>query len=123
MDGAIKTNRKYPAYSLAELEAKVAAGYGNAVMIEEIAARKAGVKFEGKVFDLPDLVKGKLDAKVKAADITMYRSAGTGLQDVVVAELAWRRALEKGLAVELPMQLFHKTVAPRAPAPQTAPAR
>lgn len=74
-----------------------------------INARKAGVTFEDKVFDLPDLVKGKLDAKVKAAGITMYRSAGTGLQDVVVAELAWRRAMEKGLAVELPMQLFHKT--------------
>jgi ornithine cyclodeaminase/alanine dehydrogenase len=85
-----------------------------------INARKAGVKFDGKVFDLPDLVKGKLDAKIKAAGITMYRSAGTGLQDVVVAELAWRRATEKGLAVELPMQLFHKTVAARAPAPQPA---
>ncbi|HUK60358.1 MAG TPA: ornithine cyclodeaminase family protein [Stellaceae bacterium] len=82
-----------------------------------INARKAGVKFDGKVFDLPDLVKGKLNAKVKAAGITMYRSAGTGLQDVVVAELAWRRAVEKGLAVELPMQLFHKTGGGRAPAP------
>ncbi len=88
-----------------------------------INARKAGVKFEGKVFDLPDLVKGKLDAKVKAAGIAMYRSAGTGLQDVVVAELAWRRAVEQGLAVELPMQLFRKTVAPRAGAPRAVPAR
>jgi len=87
-----------------------------------INARKAGVKFDGKVFDLPDLVKGKLDAKVRAAGITMYRSAGTGLQDVVVAELAWRRATEQGLAVELPMQLFHKTVTSRARAPQPAPA-
>jgi ornithine cyclodeaminase/alanine dehydrogenase len=86
-----------------------------------INARKAGVKFEGKVFDLPDLVKGKLDSRIKAAAITMYRSAGTGLQDVVVAELAWRRAVEKGLAVELPMQLFHKAAAGRGRAPQAAP--
>ena len=87
-----------------------------------INARKAGVRFEGKVFDLPDLVKGKLDTKVKAAGITMYRSAGTGLQDVVVAELAWRRATEKGLAVELPMQLFRKTSA-AAGGRASAPAR
>src|SRR6185437_5978313 len=84
-------------------------------------AAKAGVKFEGKVFDLPDLVKGKLDAKVKAAGITMYRSAGTGLQDVVTAKLAWRRAVEKGLAVELPMQLFHKTSGASSRAPRPAP--
>jgi len=82
-----------------------------------INARKAGVKFDGKVFDLPELGKGKIDAKVKAAGITMYRSAGTGLQDVVVAELAWRRAVEKGLAVELPMQLFHKGARGGGPRP------
>jgi ornithine cyclodeaminase/alanine dehydrogenase len=87
-----------------------------------IEAAKAGVKFDGKVFDLPDLVKGKLDEKVKAAGITMYRSAGTGLQDVVVAELAWRRATEKGLTVELPMQLFHKGARSRVPAPAAQPA-
>jgi len=88
-----------------------------------IEAKKAGVKFEDKIFDLPDLVKGKLDAKVKSAGITMYRSAGTGLQDVVVAELAWRRAVEKGLAVELPMQLFHKGARARPPAATPEPAR
>jgi ornithine cyclodeaminase/alanine dehydrogenase len=85
-----------------------------------IHAKKAGVNFDGKVFDLPDLVTGKLDDKVKAAGITMYRSAGTGLQDVVVAELAWRRAVERGLAVELPMQLFHKGARARAPEPATS---
>jgi ornithine cyclodeaminase/alanine dehydrogenase len=85
-----------------------------------IHARKAGVNFDGKVFDLPDLVKGKLDDKVKAASITMYRSAGTGLQDVVVAELAWRRAVERGLTVELPMQLFHKGARARTPEPATS---
>jgi ornithine cyclodeaminase/alanine dehydrogenase-like protein (mu-crystallin family) len=88
-------------------------------------AAKAGVKFDGKVFDLPDLVTGKIDAKVKAAGITMWRSAGTGMQDVVTAELAWRRAVERGLAVELPMQLFHKAAAgaARAAAAQPAPAK
>lgn len=35
--------RKYPSYTTAQLEAAVAAGRGTAEMIEEIAARKAGV--------------------------------------------------------------------------------
>ncbi len=54
MDGAIKTNRKYPAYTLAELEAAVAAGRGNQVMLDEIAARKAGTS---KVLTIPQIVK------------------------------------------------------------------
>src|SRR6185312_5456285 len=85
-----------------------------------INAKKAGVSLDGKVFDLPELVIGKLDDKVKAAGITMYRSAGTGLQDVVMAALAWRRAMERGLCVELPMQLFHKGSRMRTPEPATS---
>lgn len=42
MDAASKSTRKYPSYTLAELESFVAAGRGNDVMIAEIAARKAG---------------------------------------------------------------------------------
>lgn len=34
--------RKYPSYTLAQLEAFVAAGQGNPAMVEEIAERKAG---------------------------------------------------------------------------------
>ena len=48
-----------------------------------IEAKKAGVKFEDKIFDLPDLVKGKLDAKVKIrghhhVPLRRYRAAGRG---------------------------------------------
>lgn len=43
MDGAAKTNRKYPSYTLSQLEAAVAEGRGNPVMVEEIANRKSGV--------------------------------------------------------------------------------
>jgi len=42
MDAAIRTSRKYPSYTLAQLEAFVETGAGNDVMIAEIAARKAG---------------------------------------------------------------------------------
>jgi hypothetical protein len=43
MDGANQNStRKYPAYTTAQLEAFVAAGQGNPVMIQEICLRKAG---------------------------------------------------------------------------------
>ncbi|MBM6453092.1 hypothetical protein [Lacticaseibacillus paracasei] len=41
MDAA-RSNRKYPSYTLAQLEAFVAEGKGNPVMVQEIADRKAG---------------------------------------------------------------------------------
>lgn len=44
------------------------------------------MKFDSKVFDVPGPAKGKPDARAKTAGSAMYRSAGTGLQDVVVAE-------------------------------------
>jgi ornithine cyclodeaminase/alanine dehydrogenase len=85
-----------------------------------IAARKEGVKFDDKVFDLADLLHGKLDARLAKGGMAMFKSAGTGLQDVVVATLAWRRAVERGLAVTLPMELSRKGGNRRAPgaAPQ-----
>ncbi len=42
MDSAIKTNRLFPAYTLAELEAFAAQGKANPAMLGEIEARKSG---------------------------------------------------------------------------------
>ncbi len=49
MDGAPKSKRLYPAYTLAELEAIVTKGEGHAAMIGEIAARKSGKSVTFKV--------------------------------------------------------------------------
>jgi alanine dehydrogenase len=38
----------------------------------------------------------------------MFKSVGGGLQDIVVAELIVRKALEAGLATPLPMQFESK---------------
>jgi hypothetical protein len=56
MDAAIKTNRKYPSYTLAELEAAVAAGRGNYLMVAEIKARKNGAS---SAFIVPQIDGGK----------------------------------------------------------------
>jgi hypothetical protein len=53
--------RKYPSYTLADLERFVAEGKGNAVMIQEIADRKSGAS-QTKV--TPQIIGGKAQVKV-----------------------------------------------------------
>jgi hypothetical protein len=55
MDGAIKTKRLFPAYTLAELEAFAAQGNASPAMLGEIEARKSGAS---KPFVVPQLKKG-----------------------------------------------------------------
>ena len=69
-----------------------------------IAAKAAGVAFDHKIASLNDLMLGKLDAQVKSARLPMFKSIGAGLQDIVVAELAFERAVEQGLATALPIE-------------------
>ncbi len=52
---------------------------------------------EGSVGDLVDLVVGRVSGRTSRDEITLYKSVGTGMQDLVVAELAYRRAKEKGI--------------------------
>jgi ornithine cyclodeaminase/alanine dehydrogenase len=66
-----------------------------------LAAKGAGLDFAGKLATLNDLVTRKLDTRVAAARQPMYKSVGAAVQDVAVAEIAYRRAVERGLAAEL----------------------
>jgi hypothetical protein len=61
MDAAPRSNRNYPSYTLADLEGFVAAGRGNDVMVQEIAARKAGISHAVVV---PQIQGGKPAVKV-----------------------------------------------------------
>ena len=72
------------------------------------AAHAAGVRFEEKFVSLNELLTGKLDDRLRAAKQPMFRSVGASLQDLAVAELAYREALRRGLATELPMELSGK---------------
>lgn len=77
MDGAISTGRKYPGYTLAQLEATVAEGRGTDLMVREIAARKAG----SAAFKVPQIKGGtapltareKLESKVEGFDVPMLK--------------------------------------------------
>jgi len=67
-----------------------------------IAAKKAGVAFAEKFVSLNDLMTGKADGRLAASRRPMFRSVGHSLQDLAVAELAWRAAITRGLAAPLP---------------------
>jgi ornithine cyclodeaminase/alanine dehydrogenase len=68
-----------------------------------LAAARAGIAPREKTFSLHQLHAGELDERLAAARRPMFKSVGGGLQDVVVAEVVLRRALDAGLAKPLPM--------------------
>jgi alanine dehydrogenase len=72
------------------------------------AAHAAGIRFAEKFVSLNDLIAGKTDARLGAAKQPMFRSVGASLQDLAVADLAYRAALSRGVATELPMELSVK---------------
>lgn len=75
-----------------------------------IAAAKAGVDLADKCFSLDALMSGELSQRMAAAQYPMFKSVGGGLQDVVVAGMILDRALQAGVATELPISFVTKHV-------------
>jgi alanine dehydrogenase len=73
-----------------------------------IEAERAGIEFRSRTFSLHQLLAGELDERVAGARRPLYKSVGGGLQDVVVAEVLLRAALEAGLATSLPIEFEKK---------------
>jgi ornithine cyclodeaminase/alanine dehydrogenase len=73
-----------------------------------IAAREAGVDFSSKIRSLNALMAGEVD--VLGSKLRLFKSVGSALQDVVVAELALSLALERGIAMPLPFSFHTKMV-------------
>lgn len=67
-----------------------------------IAAREAGVDLDSVVVTLNAAVSGETKADVERG-IRIYKSTGSGLQDVVVAEMLVDRARAGGYGTELPV--------------------
>lgn len=66
-----------------------------------IAARKAGVAIHDKTVSLNAVLSGPAGGRVAGAKLPMFKSVGAAIQDVVVAELALTKAIDRGLAVGL----------------------
>lgn len=66
-----------------------------------IAATADGVDLGAKTVSLQDVVAGRCRLREESGDIIVYKSVGTALQDVVIAEMLYDRALECGLFDEM----------------------
>lgn len=62
-----------------------------------IAASKAGAVAAEKVAELHEVVSGRTVGRRSQTETTLYKSIGTGLQDVAVAAMVYRQALTRGL--------------------------
>jgi len=71
-----------------------------------IAAAKAGVDIAGTLVPLSDLVAGRIAPRRSDSDIVLYKSVGSALQDIVVAEMLLARARQLGVGVELPVSIL-----------------
>ena len=53
------------------------------------------------VAELGELVAGTATGRVGDADVTIFKSLGLAVEDVMAADLAYRRAVERGVGTEL----------------------
>lgn len=73
---------------------------------DALAALRAGVDLETKMVSLADVAAGCVPGRVSAEDIVLYKSVGSALQDVVVAEMLLDRARAKGLGTVMPASIL-----------------
>jgi ornithine cyclodeaminase len=55
---------------------------------------RSGIKREHIVADLHEIASGKKQGRTRPEDITLFKSVGCALEDLVAAELVYRRARE-----------------------------
>jgi ornithine cyclodeaminase/alanine dehydrogenase len=66
-------------------------------------ATAAGIKFRSKLHSLQELVAGVVAGRRNSDQILLYKSVGSALQDLAVAELCLRRAGELGIGTAMPV--------------------
>ncbi|MFT3821487.1 MAG: ornithine cyclodeaminase family protein [Rubrivivax sp.] len=72
---------------------------------DAIAAAKAGVDLPSRLVPLSDLVSGRIEPRRSADDIVLYKSVGSALQDIVIAEMLVARAQQQGRGTALPASI------------------
>ncbi|MDP2694209.1 MAG: NAD(P)-binding domain-containing protein [Gallionella sp.] len=85
---------------VADMPEEVAHDTGDAM-----AAARAGVDFRAKLVPLSELVAGRLTPRRDASDIVLYKSVGSALQDIVIAEMLLANARLQGRGVALPASI------------------
>jgi alanine dehydrogenase len=69
-----------------------------------IAAKAAGVAFEAKMVSLADVVRGSRAVKQGRDNIVLFKSVGSGLQDIAVSGLCHAKARASAVGIDLPLQ-------------------
>lgn len=85
---------------VADMPQEVAHDTGDAM-----AATRAGVPFADKLVPLSSLAAGEVTPRRADSDIVLYKSVGSALQDVVIAEMLFARAKQQGRGVPLPASI------------------
>ncbi|QCP51737.1 ornithine cyclodeaminase family protein [Trinickia violacea] len=72
---------------------------------DAIAATRAGVVLADRLVSLNALAAGRIVPRRADGDIVVYKSVGSALQDVVIAEMLLARAVQQGVGVPLPASI------------------
>jgi alanine dehydrogenase len=72
---------------------------------DALAAAAAGIDVAGKLVALADVAAGRVAGRRSADEIVIYKSVGSALQDVVIAEMLFERARARGLGIALPSSI------------------
>jgi alanine dehydrogenase len=67
-----------------------------------IAAAAEGIDAGDRTVSLADLVSGRRPGREKPDQIVLYKSVGSAVQDLAVAALCLRRALQTGIGMHMP---------------------
>jgi ornithine cyclodeaminase/alanine dehydrogenase len=73
---------------------------------DAIAARAEGVDVAAKLVSLADVASGKAGARRHPDDIVLYKSVGSALQDVVIAEMLFHKAKAEERCLTLPQTIL-----------------
>jgi ornithine cyclodeaminase/alanine dehydrogenase len=86
---------------------------------DAIVARDAGAIDHAKVRELNQVVAGTASGRTEAQQITLYKSVGTGLQDVAAAYRIYQTARERNLGSDVAEWSSPRMMAMRAPVATT----
>jgi ornithine cyclodeaminase/alanine dehydrogenase len=73
-----------------------------------IEAARSGIDIFRRCVPLAALARGEITDRARGAPIKMFKSVGSGLQDVVIAEFLCTRAIEAGVTTTLPIHFSTK---------------
>jgi alanine dehydrogenase len=70
-----------------------------------IAARAEGIDAAGKAIALADVVSGRRPGRESRDQLVLYKSVGSAVADLAVAEMCLRAAQRRGLGAQLPLEI------------------